>query len=94
MLEANFEHGVKTTQVDVHLLSVLQEFTRVRTILLGRIKLELCRVIPRAGATAVTKEMIVLKYRVNRAVGVEFSNEISSTEERTHGYTSGCQNSP
>ncbi|HBE4658048.1 TPA: tail fiber protein, partial [Escherichia coli] len=26
--------------------------------------------------------MIVLKYRVNRAVGVEFSNEISSTEER------------
>ncbi|OTC85171.1 phage tail protein [Escherichia coli] len=35
-----------------------------------------------SGATAVTKEMIVLKYRVNRAVGVEFSNEISSTEER------------
>lgn len=30
----------------------------------------------------MTKEMIVLKYRVNRAVGVEFSNEISSTEER------------
>ncbi|ECS2920203.1 tail fiber protein [Salmonella enterica] len=82
VLEANFEHGVKTTQVDsASSVSAARIYARTDNTI-GQNQIELCRVIVPSGATAVTKEMIVLKYRVNRAVGVEFSNEISSTEER------------
>ncbi|EOC4201984.1 tail fiber protein [Escherichia coli] len=82
VLEANFEHGVKTTQVEsASSVSAARIYAR-RDNTVGQNQIELCRVIVPSGATAVTKEMIVLKYRVNRAVGVEFSNEISSTEER------------
>ena len=82
VLEANFEHGVKTTQVDsASSVSAARIYVRTDNTI-GQNQIELCRVIVPNGATAVTKEMIVLKYRVNRAVGVEFSNEISSTEER------------
>ena len=82
VLEANFEHGVKTTQVDsASSVSAARIYARTDNTI-GQNQIELCRVIVPRGATAVTKEMIVLKYRVNRAVGVEFSNEISSTEER------------
>ncbi|MEV9868305.1 tail fiber protein [Escherichia coli] len=82
VLEANFEHGVKTTQVDsASSVSAARIYVRTDNTI-GQNQIELCRVIVPRGATAVTKEMIVLKYRVNRAVGVEFSNEISSTEER------------
>nr|WP_072132716.1 tail fiber protein [Escherichia coli] len=82
VLEANFEHGVKTTQVDsASSVSAARIYVRTDNTI-GQNQIELCRVIVPSGATAVTKEMIVLKYRVNRAVGVEFSNEISSTEER------------
>ncbi|EHU1080471.1 tail fiber protein [Salmonella enterica subsp. enterica serovar Reading] len=82
VLEANFEHGVKTTQVDsASSVSAARIYARTDNTI-GQNQIELCRVIVPGGATAVTKEMIVLKYRVNRAVGVEFSNEISSTEER------------
>ncbi|WP_134805660.1 phage tail protein [Shigella dysenteriae] len=82
VLEANFEHGVKTTQVDsASSVSAARIFARTDNAI-GQNQIELCRVIVPGGATAVTKEMIVLKYRINRAVGVEFSNEISSTEER------------
>ncbi|ELY8608177.1 TPA: tail fiber protein, partial [Escherichia coli] len=82
VLEANFEHGVKTTQVDsASSVSAARIYARTDNTI-GQNQIELCRVIVPNGATAVTKEMIVLKYRVNRAVGVEFSNEISSTEER------------
>ncbi|EJJ9761137.1 tail fiber protein [Escherichia coli] len=82
VLEANFEHGVKTTQVDsTSSVSAARIYARTGNTI-GQNQIELCRVIVPSGATAVTKEMIVLKYRVNRAVGVEFSNEISSTEER------------
>ncbi|EGF9896607.1 phage tail protein [Salmonella enterica] len=82
VLEANFEHGVKTTQVDsASSVSAARIYARTDNTI-GQNQIELCRVIVPSGATTVTKEMIVLKYRVNRAVGVEFSNEISSTEER------------
>ncbi|WP_434083934.1 tail fiber protein [Escherichia coli] len=82
VLEANFEHGVKTTQVEsASSVSAARIYARTDNTI-GQNQIELCRVIVPNGATAVTKEMIVLKYRVNRAVGVEFSNEISSTEER------------
>ncbi len=82
VLEANFEHGVKTTQVDsASSVNAARIYARTDNTI-GQNQIELCRVIVPSGATAVTKEMIVLKYRVNRAVGVEFSNEISSTEER------------
>ncbi|HDQ6242418.1 phage tail protein [Shigella flexneri] len=82
VLEANFEHGVKTTQVDsASSVSAARIYARTDNTI-GQNQIELCRVIVPRGATAVTKEMIVLKYRVNRAAGVEFSNEISSTEER------------
>ncbi|HBA8598762.1 TPA: phage tail protein [Escherichia coli] len=82
VLEANFEHGVKTRQVDsTSSVSAARIYARTDNTI-GQNQIELCRVIVPSGATAVTKEMIVLKYRVNRAVGVEFSNEISSTEER------------
>jgi len=82
VLEANFEHGIKTTQVDsTSSVSAARIYARTDNTI-GQNQIELCRVIVPSGATAVTKEMIVLKYRVNRAVGVEFSNEISSTEER------------
>ena len=82
VLEANFEHGVKTTQVDItSSVSAARIYARTDNTI-GQNQIELCRVVVPSGATAVTKEMIVLKYRVNRAVGVEFSNEISSTEER------------
>ncbi|EIH8906192.1 tail fiber protein [Escherichia coli] len=82
VLEANFEHGVKTTQVDsTSSVSAARIYARTDNTI-GQNQIELCRVIVPSGATAVTKEMIVLKYRVNRAVGVSFSNEISSTEER------------
>ncbi|EKQ2147501.1 tail fiber protein, partial [Escherichia coli] len=82
VLEANFEHGVKTTQVDsASSVSAARIYARTDNTI-GQNQIELCRVIVPNGAMAVTKEMIVLKYRVNRAVGVEFSNEISSTEER------------
>ncbi|WP_236942263.1 tail fiber protein, partial [Escherichia sp. MOD1-EC6153] len=82
VLEANFEHGVKTTQVDItSSVSAARIYVRTDNTI-GQNQIELCRIVVPSGATAVTKEMIVLKYRVNRAVGVEFSNEISSTEER------------
>ena len=82
VLEANFEHGVETTQVEsASSVSAARIYARTDNTI-GQNQIELCRVIVPNGATAVTKEMIVLKYRVNRAVGVEFSNEISSTEER------------
>lgn len=82
VLEANFEHGVKTTQVDItSSVSAARIYARTDNTI-EQNQIELCRVVVPSGATAVTKDMIVLKYRVNRAVGVEFSNEINSTEER------------
>ncbi|EEW7546166.1 phage tail protein [Escherichia coli] len=81
-LEANYEHGVKTNQVDSS-----SDISAARIIALVDEKIasnqiELCRVIVPDNAQAVTADMISTKYRANRAVGVEFSNEISSTEER------------
>uniref|UniRef100_UPI001E4491DA phage tail fiber protein n=1 Tax=Escherichia marmotae TaxID=1499973 RepID=UPI001E4491DA len=82
VLEANFEHGVKTTQVDItSSVSAARIYARTDNTI-EQNQIELCRVVVPSGATAVTKDMIVLKYRVNRAVGVEFSSEINSTEER------------
>ncbi|MDW4788900.1 phage tail protein, partial [Escherichia coli] len=65
VLEANFEHGVKTTQVEsASSVSAARIYARTDNTI-GQNQIELCRVIVPNGATAVTKEMIVLKYRVN-----------------------------
>ncbi|ENS4802049.1 phage tail protein, partial [Escherichia coli] len=54
VLEANFEHGVKTTQVDsTSSVSAARIYARTDNTI-GQNQIELCRVIVPSGATAVT----------------------------------------
>ncbi|HGV2417190.1 TPA: hypothetical protein ACNCFI_004631, partial [Escherichia coli] len=81
VLEANYEHGVKTSQVDSS-----SDISAARIIALvdegiASNQIELCRVIVPDNAQAVTVDMISTKYRANRAVGVEFSSALDSDEE-------------
>ncbi len=81
VLEANYEHGVKTSQVDSS-----SDISAARIIALvdegiASNQIELCRVIVPDNAQAVTADMISTKYRANRAVGVEFSSALDSDEE-------------
>ncbi|EFA4953540.1 phage tail protein [Escherichia coli] len=81
VLEANYEHGVKTSQVDSS-----SDISAARIIALvdediAPNQIELCRVIVPDNAQAVTSDMISTKYRANRAVGVEFSSALDSDEE-------------
>ncbi|WP_341475526.1 phage head spike fiber domain-containing protein [Escherichia marmotae] len=81
VLEANYEHGVKTSQVDSS-----SDISAARIIALvdediASNQIELCRVIVPDNAQAVTSDMISTKYRANRAVGVEFSSALDSDEE-------------
>lgn len=81
VLEANYEHGVKTNQVDSS-----SDISAARIIALvdeeiASNQIELCRVIVPDNAQAVTADMISTEYRANRAVGVEFSSALDSDEE-------------
>ncbi|HFM1254443.1 hypothetical protein OYC21_20295 [Escherichia coli] len=81
VLEANYEHGVKTSQVDSS-----SDISAARIIALvdegiASNQIELCRVLVPDNAQAVTADMISTKYRANRAVGVEFSSALDSDEE-------------
>ncbi|WP_407065842.1 phage tail protein [Escherichia coli] len=81
VLEANYEHGVKTSQVDSS-----SDISAARIIALvdeeiASNQIELCRVIVPDNAQAVTADMISTEYRANRAVGVEFSSALDSDEE-------------
>jgi hypothetical protein len=81
VLEANYEHGVKTSQVDSS-----SDISAARIIALvdegiASNQIEICRVIVPDNAQAVTADMISTKYRANRAVGVEFSSALDSDEE-------------
>ncbi len=81
VLEANYEHGVKTSQVDSS-----SDISAARIIALvdeeiASNQIELCRVTVPDNAQAVTADMISTKYRANRAVGVEFSSALDSDEE-------------
>lgn len=81
VLEANYEHGLKTSQVDSS-----SDISAARIIALvdeeiASNQIELCRVIVPDNAQAVTADMISTEYRANRAVGVEFSSALDSDEE-------------
>ncbi|HFX4615451.1 TPA: phage tail protein, partial [Escherichia coli] len=81
VLEANYEHGVKTSQVDSS-----SDISAARIIALvdeeiASNQIELCRVIVPDNAQTVTADMISTEYRANRAVGVEFSSALDSDEE-------------
>ncbi|EAC2054331.1 phage tail protein, partial [Escherichia coli] len=81
VLEANYEYGVKTSQVDSS-----SDISAARIIALvdediASNQIELCRVIVPEGEMQVTSDMIITKYRHNRAIGVEFSSDLDSDDE-------------
>lgn len=81
VLEANYQYGVKTNQVDSS-----SKVSAARIIPLegenrSDNQIEVCRVVVPAEATDVTADMIITKYRWNRALGIEFSSELDSDEE-------------
>lgn len=80
-LEANYKFGEKTTQVDSEAsIEATQIFALVGATLSSN-QIELCRVKVPANATQVTADMITYTNRVERDVGVVFSNDIDSDDE-------------
>ncbi|EOC1126662.1 tail fiber protein [Cronobacter sakazakii] len=82
MLEANYEFGVKTSQVDS-----TSSIPSARIFLADvsepeeANQLELCRFIVPAGATQLTASMLVVSYRKNRALGIALSDAIDSDRD-------------
>ncbi|XES61020.1 phage tail protein (plasmid) [Citrobacter freundii] len=82
MLEANYQYGVKTSQVDdssdIHAARI---FTANISVPLADNHLEICRVTVPADATELTLDMIDSSHRRNKALGITLSNEIDSDAE-------------
>lgn len=79
MLEANYQYGVKTSQVDdssdIHAARI---FTANISVPLADNHLEICRVTVPADATELTLDMIDSSHRKNKALGITLSGEIDS----------------
>ena len=79
MLEANYQYGVKTSQVDdssdIHAARI---FTANISVPLADNHLEICRVTVPADATELTLDMIDSSHRQNKALGITLSSEIDS----------------
>ncbi|WJZ49570.1 phage tail protein (plasmid) [Citrobacter freundii] len=79
MLEANYQYGVKTSQVDdssdIHAARI---FTANISVPLADNHLEICRVTVPADATELTLDMIDSSHRRNKALGITLSSEIDS----------------
>lgn len=79
MLEANYQYGVKTSQVDdssdIHAARI---FTANISVPLADNHLEICRVTVPADATELTLDMIDSSHRQNKALGITLSGEIDS----------------
>lgn len=82
MLEANYQYGVKTSQVDdssdIHAARI---FTANISVPLADNHLEICRVTVPADATELTLDMIDSSHRKNKALGITLSSEIDSDAE-------------
>ncbi|MGZ0474807.1 hypothetical protein ACTM4I_21035 [Citrobacter freundii] len=79
MLEANYQYGIKTSQVDdssdIHAARI---FTANISVPLADNHLEICRVTVPADATELTLDMIDSSHRQNKALGITLSSEIDS----------------
>ena len=79
MLEANYQYGVKTSQVDdssdIHAARI---FTANISVPLADNHLEICRVTVPADAKELTLYMIDSSHRQNKALGITLSSEIDS----------------
>ncbi|HIB8968262.1 TPA: hypothetical protein ACWYF3_004128 [Citrobacter freundii] len=79
MLEANYQYGIKTSQVDdssdIHAARI---FTANISVPLADNHLEICRVTVPADATELTLDMIDSSDRQNKALGITLSSEIDS----------------
>ena len=82
MLEANYEFGVKTSQVDsTSNIPAARIFLADNSEPEEANQLELCRFIVPAGATQLTASMLVVSYRKNRALGIALSDAIDSDRD-------------
>lgn len=82
ILEANYQYGVKTSQVDdssdIHAALI---FTANISVPLAENHLEICRVTVPADATELTLDMIDSSHRQNKALGITLSSKTDSDAE-------------
>jgi hypothetical protein len=82
ILEANYQYGVKTSQVDDSSdIDAARIFTANISVPLAGNHLEICRVTVPADATELTLDMIDYSHRQNKALGITLSSEIDSDAE-------------
>jgi hypothetical protein len=81
VLEANYVHGVKTTQVDSSSSVPATQIIALTDDKLASNQIEVCRVNIPAGAQQIDESMIDQSHRVNRGIGIQLSSEINSDRE-------------
>ncbi|HBT4785489.1 TPA: hypothetical protein MB364_000787 [Klebsiella variicola subsp. variicola] len=81
VLEANYKFGVRTTQVDITSSIPATQVLALVGKEPAENQIEICRIAVPEGAEKLTLNMIDTSRRVNHAIGVQFSNSTTSTEE-------------
>jgi hypothetical protein len=81
VLEANYVHGVKTTQVDSSSSVPATQIIALTDDKLASNQIEVCRVNIPAGAQQIDESMIDQSHRVNRGIGIQLSSEIDSDRD-------------
>ncbi|MDV1094946.1 tail fiber protein (plasmid) [Raoultella ornithinolytica] len=81
VLEANYKFGVRTTQVDITSSIPATQVLALVGKEPASNQIEICRVAVPEGAKALTLNMIDTSHRLSHAIGVQFSNSTTSTEE-------------
>ena len=83
VLEANYQNGVKTNQVDSNSgIQAARLFLADVSVALAGNQLELCRFTVPSGTTNLTLAMLSKQNRPDKSIGIELSNDVegSSTE--------------
>lgn len=79
VLEANYQNGVKTNQVDVNsAIQAARIFIADVSVALAGNQLELCRFTVPAGTTVLTQTMLSKASRPDKAIGSELSSDVES----------------
>lgn len=87
VLEANYQNGVKTNQVDVKsAIQAARIYLADVSVTLAGNQLEICRFTVPAGTTTLTKTMLSKASRPDKAIGSELSSDVESGNSEGDAY--------
>lgn len=87
VLEANYQNGVKTNQVDSNSgIQAARLFLADVSVALAGNQLELCRFTVPAGTVNLTQAMLSKQNRPDKSIGIELSNDVEGSNTEGDAY--------